>query len=123
MQSQGDPSLEEEVTYSDGWHELPSLQYSDSKCIADFDLRKKVRLGFPGACSLEYQSVMQVVTEVLLQWDVKKQQSRTEKGGILGKLLAFVRADEEQGRKTLHSHWQVWVKELNQKLRDQLFEL
>ena len=122
MQSQGDPSLEEEVTYSDGWHELPSLQYSDSKCIADFDLRKKVRLGFPGACSLEYQSVMQVVTEVLLQWDVKKQQSRTEKGGILGKLLAFVRADEEQGRKTLHSHWQVWVKELNQKLRDQLFD-
>ena len=65
---------------------------------------------------------MQIVTEVLLQWDVKKQQSRTEKGGILGKLLAFVRADEEQGRKTLHSHWQIWVEQLNQKLRDQLFD-
>ena len=65
---------------------------------------------------------MQIVTEVLLQWDVKKQQSRTKKGGILGKLLAFVRADEEQGRKTLHSHWQIWVEKLNQKLRDQLFD-
>ena len=63
---------------------------------------------------------MQIVTEVLLRWDVKKQQSRGE--GILGNVLAFVRADEEQGRKTLHSHWQIWVEELNQKLRDQLFD-
>ena len=35
--------------------------------------------------------------------------------------MAFAPADEAQGRKTLHSHWQAWVKELCQKLRDQLF--
>ena len=31
-------------------------------------------------------------------------------------------ADEEQGRKTLHRHWQIWVQELNQTLRDCLFD-
>jgi hypothetical protein len=41
---------------------------------------------------------------------------------ILGTVLAFFGADEEQGRKTLHRHWQIWVQELNQTLRDCLFE-
>ena len=31
-------------------------------------------------------------------------------------------ADEEQGRKTLHSHWQIWTEELTQNLRDSLFD-
>jgi hypothetical protein len=36
-------------------------------------------------------------------------------------VLAFAGADEEQGRKTLHRHWQIWVKELSQTLRNSLF--
>ena len=31
-------------------------------------------------------------------------------------------AYEEQGYKTLHRHWQIWVQELNQTLRDCLFD-
>jgi len=50
--------------------------------------------------SLEIQSVMQILTECLLRWDAKTQ---TAKGkGILGTVIAFAGADEEQGRKTLH---------------------
>jgi hypothetical protein len=45
------------------------------------------------------------------------------KQGILGTVLAFSGADEEQGRKTLHRHWQIWVQELNQTLRDCLFDM
>ena len=41
--------------------------------------------------------------------------------GIIGTVEALAPADEEQGRKTLHSHWQCWTKELSQELRDQLF--
>ncbi len=37
-------------------------------------------------------------------------------------MLAFSGADEEQGRKTLHRHWQIWVQELNQTLQDCLFD-
>ena len=69
---------------------------------------------------MEYQNLKQIIIETLLQWDVKKQ---TAKGvGIVGTTLAFAPADEEQGRYTLHSHWQIWTKELNQDVRDMLFD-
>ncbi len=62
---------------------------------------------------------MQILTECLLKWDIK---TRTSKGkGILGTLLAFAGADEEQGCKTLQRHWQIWVKELSQTLRNLSF--
>jgi hypothetical protein len=75
---------------------------------------------YPSACSLEFQSVMQILTKCMIRWDTKTQSSRGK--GILGTLLAFFGADEEQGRKTLHHHWQLWVQELNQTLRDCLFD-
>jgi hypothetical protein len=36
-------------------------------------------------------------------------------------VLAFSAADEEQGRKTFHRHWQIWVEEIDQMLRNCLF--
>ena len=56
----------------------------------------------------------------MLRWDTKIQSSRGK--GILGTVVAFFGADEEQGCKTLHRHWQIWVQELNQTLRDCLFD-
>ncbi len=56
----------------------------------------------------------------MLRWDTKTQSSKGK--GILGTVLAFSGADEEQGRKTLHQHWQIWVQELNQTLQDCLFD-
>ena len=41
--------------------------------------------------------------------------------GIFATVIAYSPADEEPGRKTLHRHWQVWVKELDMKLRQNLF--
>jgi hypothetical protein len=64
-----------------------------------FVLQKDARLKNPGACSQEFQSVMQILTECLLRWNNR---TRTPKGrGVLGTVLAFAGADEEQGRKTL----------------------
>ncbi len=95
------------------------MQCSEADCIADFVLRKDIRLKKPGACSLEFQSVMQIVVECMLRWDIKK---KTSKGkGILGTVFAFFAADEEQGRKTLHRHWQILVKEIDETLRNCLF--
>jgi hypothetical protein len=54
-------------------------------------LPKDIRLNHPGACSLEFQSVMQILMECILQWDVTK---KTTKGkGILGTVVAFSAAD------------------------------
>ncbi len=95
------------------------MQCSEADCIADFVLQKDIRLKNQGACSLEFQSVMQIVVECMLHWDIKK---KTSKGkAILGTVLAFFAADEEQGRKTLHHHWQILVKEIDETLWNCLF--
>jgi len=101
-------------------HELPSLKCTEDKCLADFVLRKNARLNNPGACSLEFQSIMQILTECMLKWDIKSKSSTGK--GILGTVRAFAGADKEQGRKTLHRHWQIWVEDINQSLRNALFD-
>ncbi len=68
-------------------------------------MQKGIQLNHPGACSLEFQSVMQIQMKCMLIWDIKKQTSKGK--GILGTVVEFSAADEEQGRKTLHQHWQI----------------
>jgi hypothetical protein len=55
----------------------------------------------------------------MLRWDVTKK--TTWGKGILGTVVAFSAADEEQGRKTLHCHWQIWVTEINETVWNCLF--
>jgi hypothetical protein len=90
-------------------HNLPSLQCSEADCFADFVLPKDIRINYPGACSLEFLNVMHIMMECMPRWDVKKKTTRGK--GILGTVVAFSAADEKEGRKTLHRHWQIWVTE------------
>lgn len=62
---------------------------------------------------------MNIIIESLFQWDIKNQKSKGP--GIFGTTVAFAPADEEQGRKTLHKHIQLWVSEFDQSLRAELF--
>ena len=97
--------------------ELPDLVSLD--CIADLKLHKKIQIDYLGACSLEFQNIMQIVIETLFNWNTKKQ----AKGpGIFGAVVVFAPADEEQDRKILHRHVQLWVKEINQELRKEVFQ-
>ncbi len=116
--SQFYPSIVTFISFSQ--HGLPNLKCSEEDCLADFVLQRDLRMKYPGACSLEFQSVMQILTQCMLRWDTNTQSSKGK--GILGTVLAFSGADEEQGLKTLHWHWQIWVQELNQTLRDCLFD-
>ena len=100
-------------------HQLPSLDSTEKDCIADFIIRKNTRLDFPGACSLNFQSVMQIVLKVLLAWDPDTQTGSAE--GIVGELDAWGMAAEEQARKTLHAHLLLWSKRLS-KMRDAIFD-
>ena len=101
-------------------HELPSLKGSEEDCLANFVLQKDARISYPGACSLEFQSVMQILTECLLKWDTETKTSEGE--GTLGPVIAFAVADEEQAHKTLYQHWQIWVEEMNKTLRYCMFD-
>jgi hypothetical protein len=85
---------------------LPDLKWSDEECIADFQVRERIRTKHPGLCSLEFQSIMDFVWKFIIGWDKQKMESTV---GIFGKVIAACEADEEQGRKTLHSHWLIWI--------------
>ncbi len=74
---------------------------------------------YPGVCSLEYQQIIEIFVNCMLNWDSKNQQAC--KKGILGRVLVFAPTHEEQGRKTLHSHWQVWTEDLSQEVCDDLW--
>ena len=56
---------------------------------------------------MNYQNAMDIVLRCLLGWDSKKQFGKC---GIFGIVKAWIRADEEQGRLTLHGHWLIWIK-------------
>jgi hypothetical protein len=96
------------------------LKCSEEDCISAFKIRKETRLKYQGAWSLEFQSVMDIFTSHLLKWDVKTKTSTGQ--GILGTVRAFFAADKEQGQKTLHRHCQIWIEEMNQTLRNALFD-
>jgi hypothetical protein len=85
---------------------LPSFTWTDSECLADMTIRKDTRVQHPGACSLEFQSMMQIIIEAVIGWD---RDSCTGTRGIFGVPIAFAGADEEQGRHTLHRHLQLRV--------------
>ncbi len=77
---------------------MPSLDYTDKQCYEDYIICQDVRLRYPGVCSLEYQSCVQIALETLFGWDFKKQ---TGTEGIYGKLKAYAIGHEEQGRAKL----------------------
>ncbi len=56
-------------------HGLPNLKCSEEDCLADFGLQRDTRLKYPGACLLEFQSVMQILTKCMLRLDTKIQSS------------------------------------------------
>ena len=62
---------------------------------------------------------MDIVIKSLLRWDTRDQKSLGP--GMAGDLNGWVQAAEEQGRGTLHAHWQLFTKQLSTKARTDLF--
>ena len=100
-------------------HCLPRTEdiNSQHQCLLDLSARKKWRAKYPGACALEYESMIQIVIKILIGWNSKDQKGTN---GIFGVPLAYADCCEEQARYTLHSHISVWIKNFN-KVRDLLF--
>ena len=88
-------------------HKLPDI-WDREQCEKDAEYRRHIRLKYPGACSLMYQNVISIFIDCLLKWNPDTQEC--DGPSILGDVIAFAPAHEEQARYTLHSHWQVWVK-------------
>ena len=104
--------------YSDKYREDKSGQASPSEIdnyerINEFITEcNDIRTKYPGLCSWDFEQVLTVTIEHLIGWDSTKGINK-ENHGIFGDVHGYCHADEEQGRKTLHAHILIWVKEFN----------
>ena len=73
---------------------MPSLDCDENICLLDYRMRRDTRLKYPGACALEYESIMKTLLRTLFGWNCKKRKGTK---GIFGTLLAFSLGHEEQG--------------------------
>ena len=80
-------------------------------------MRSHIRNTYPGACAIEFLSQLEILISKLICWDDKEAIGHP---GIFGEAEAYGVAIEEQGRKTLHGHILVWIKDFNT-LRNLLF--
>ena len=89
-------------------------QLSDDQILIDFKVRTEVRFQHPGLCAEEYHRIVNLVIKHLFNWDMENQKSNGM--GLFAEIDAFCLATEEQGRKTLHGHFLIFVKNWNQVL-------
>ena len=76
---------------------------------ADFEMSHKIRQEFPGLCAFDFQQITELLFAHILGWDEATQKSKPG-GGAFGILEAWSDSIEEQGRKTLHGHFILWVR-------------
>jgi Helitron helicase-like domain at N-terminus len=97
----------------------PPNETASNENIREYLLKcSELRRDYPGYCAIYYENVMKIFLEHFLGWDEKTHQYVTG-SGIFGTVEAWSIVTEEQGRKTLHGHCLVWLKEwpqLNNKL-------
>jgi hypothetical protein len=88
--------------------EVDPKNFSEDDILTDFNIRREARVQHPGLCAEEYQRIMELVIKHLFNWDTETKKSKGM--GLFGKVLAWCLATEEQGRKSLHGHYLVFIK-------------
>ena len=86
---------------------------SDEQLQKHAVLRHKLRLEFPGMCAHFCDRTLDIVTKEVVGWDDQTGQSIPGQG-TFGEPVACVATTEEQGRRSLHAHILVWVKDFQQ---------
>jgi hypothetical protein len=91
--------------------EVDTKTFSETDILIDFNVRREARVEHPGFCAEEYQRMMELVIRHLFNWDTETQKSNGM--GLFGIISAWCLATEEQGRKSLHGHYLLYVEDWN----------
>jgi hypothetical protein len=83
--------------------DTPTVLLSNEDLSKRRDARRELRLNYPGFSAIHFEMLLQIVAEVVIGWDMRRNCATVEQG-LFGKCLALAVAIEEQGRKTLHGH-------------------
>jgi len=76
----------------------------------DAEVARSIREQYPGLCDFDFENILGLVINHLIGWDEDAGIPK-EKGGVFGVPDAWSAAIEEQGRKTLHVHFLIWIKD------------
>jgi hypothetical protein len=87
---------------------------SNKDVTKEFKVRQETRTKFPGLCSWNCQMIVQLVIKHIFGWNEGEQKSTGM--GPFGELEAWTLATEEQGRKSLHGHFLLFVRNWNKVL-------
>ena len=64
----------------------------------------------PGICAFYFELIIEIIIEEVLCWDLQNEKPFNNKEGLFGETEAFTLSIEEQVRKKLHAHSQIWIK-------------
>jgi hypothetical protein len=82
---------------------------SDDQILTDFKMRQDTRFNHPGLCAEEYERIIELVIKHVFNWNEEEQRSMGM--GLFAEVLAWCIATEEQGRKSLHGHMLLFIKD------------
>jgi hypothetical protein len=88
---------------------------SEDQIVADFKVRQQARFDHPGLCAEEYERIIQLVIKHIFNWDEVEQKNKGV--GLFAEIMAWCIATEEQGRKSLHAHILLFIKDWQRILR------
>ncbi len=86
---------------------------SDEELASRAQKRTNIRYDFPGVAALNFEILLNILLDEVICWDVDNNCPIDGKESLFGKLKAVAFAVEEQGRKTLHVHFILWVEDYN----------
>ncbi|KAG7365075.1 PIF1-like helicase [Nitzschia inconspicua] len=90
--------------------ETPPNFVLDEETIRKFISESEhIRFDHPGLCAIDFENVIGITVEHILGWDLNKNINKPGYG-FFGDLDGWTYAVEEQGRKTLHAHFLLWIK-------------
>lgn len=96
---------------------IPDDGTENLQTLADFDVEcGSIRQTYPGLCAFDFEQVLAITIQHLLGWDVNKK-CNNDIEGVFGDVDAWSHAVEEQGRKTLHAHFLIWMKNWSKLLK------
>jgi Helitron helicase-like domain at N-terminus/PIF1-like helicase len=81
---------------------------SSEDIIASARQRETIRQTLPGVAALLFEEIVEIVLEDIIGW-------QKPNGGRFGTPEAYFMTVEEQGRKTLHMHICLWIKDFSKK--------
>ena len=70
--------------------------------------RTQLRLRYPGFAAYNFELMLNLVIDEIIGWNLETGHPKPE-GGYLGTPVAYLVGIEEQGRRSLHAHIQVWI--------------